>query len=134
MGKTVVFNGSTYEEVPTEAIAASKIIADMWVRLGKPRDPFTTSGAKMMEIMIAVWMDLYPLQARVWLEERKEYKLNEMSTGEQVRKHTGRSLASYPLPIYNMIKKVFRGFDPAERKNCMKIVQKWPIFQYANKI
>lgn len=134
MGKILKIGDEEYEEIPQEANAAARIIADMYIKLGRPQDPFTESGAKMMDIMIAVWEDLYPIDAKLWFEERKEYKNNEMSMTEQVRKHTGRSLASYPLPIYNMMKKVFRGFDPAERKNCMKMVKKWPMFQYANRV
>lgn len=133
MGQSVKLGGDVYDEVPQAANIAAKAIADMWVRLGRPQTPFTPSGEKMMDIMIAVWEDLYPLQAKMWYEDRKDYKLNELSTREQVRKHTGRSLASYPLPVYNMMKKVFRGFDPAERKNCMKIVKKWPMFLMANR-
>jgi len=122
-----------FEEVPKTAVVASKVVSDMWVRLGKPQTPFSTSGAKMMEIIIAVWQDCYPLDAKVWSDQRHEYKANELSIKDQVQRHTGRSLASYPYPIFKMMKSVFRGFDPAERKNCMKMVKKWPMFMFANK-
>lgn len=134
MAKTFKFQGDEYEEVPQEANAASRIIAEMYIKLGKPQDPLSESGKKVVNIMIAVWEDLFPLQAKMWYEDRKDYKTNELSTTEQVRKHTGRSLASYPLPIYNMMKKVFPKFDVAERKNCMKMVKEWPMFQMANKV
>lgn len=127
-------NNEVYEEVSQDAYAASRIIADMYIKLGRPKDPFSVSGAKMLDIIIAVWQDLYPLQSKMWLEDRKDYKNNELTAREQVRKHTGRSLASYPLPILNIMRRVFRGFDPCERKNCMKIVKKWPIFQMTNKV
>lgn len=127
-------NLNDYEEVPKAAVAASKAIVDMWIRLGRPQTPFTDSGAKMMEIIIAVWEDCYPLQSKMWWDERRNYQASELSISEQVRKHTGRSLASYPLPIYSMMKKVFKGFDSTERKNCMKMVQKWPMFKMANRV
>ena len=123
-----------YDIIPSEATIASRVIADMWIKLGKPQTPFTNSGKKMMDIIIAVWEDLYPLQSKVWWDERKNYQSSEMTVSEQVSKGTGRSLASYPLPIYNLMKKVFRGFDTAERKNCIKMVRLWPQFRMANKI
>jgi len=49
----------------------------------------------------------------LWLEQRKNYKASELSISQQVKRQTGRSLASYPYPIYQMMKKVFPDFDPA---------------------
>lgn len=123
-----------YDIVPPESVAASKIIVDFWDRLGKPQDPLSKTGEKLMKIMIAVWEDLYPLEAYRWLKQRKEYKSSELTIGEQVKQHTGRSLASYPYPIYQMMKVVFPEFDPVKRENCIKMVKKFPIFQFANKV
>jgi len=125
---------SDYEAVPPQAVASSKIIVDMWERLGKPTSPFTPAGEKLMNIIIATWEDGYPKQRREWLEERSDYQKAELSISEQVSKRTGRSLASYPLVVYSMMKKVFVGFDPAERKNCIKMVKKWPMFRLANRV
>lgn len=133
MGKTISVNGEQYEEIPAVANAASKVIADMHIRLGRPTDPFSESGQKMMDIIIAVWQDLYPRDAYQWLEDRKDYQKNEMTISEQSRKRTGRSLASYPYPIYQLMQKVFKGFDPVKRENCLKMVKLWPIFRFANK-
>jgi len=123
-----------YEIVPPQAVASARIISDMWIKLGRPKTPFTTNGEKLMNIIIAVWEDGYPRQRENWYKERKEYQNAELDITTQVYRHTGRSLASYPLPIYNMMKRVFDGFDPAERKNCIKMVKKWPAFRMANKI
>lgn len=123
-----------FEEVPKGAVAASKILADMKIRLGSPQTPLSDSGQKLMNVIIAVWEDLYPLEAKAWYEDRKEYQKNEMSLTEQVRKHTGRSLASYPYPIYQMMKKLFPTFNATERKNCMKMVKKYQMFKMANKV
>lgn len=123
-----------YEVVPPQAVASAKVLVDMWTQLGRPATPFTPSGEKLMNIIIAIWGDGYPTQEREWLKDRKEYQNSELSITEQVHRHTGRSLASYPMPVYQMMKTVFKGFDPAERKNCMKMVRKWPIFRMANKI
>lgn len=123
-----------YDIIPPPAVVASRVIADMWIKLGQPQTPFTNTGKKMMDIIIAVWEDLYPLQSKIWWDERKNYQANEMTISEQVSQGTGRSLASYPLPIYNLMKKVFRGFDATERNNCIKIVKQWPQFRMANKV
>lgn len=123
-----------YEVIPPQAVASTQILMKMWESLGRPNTPFTPAGTKLMNIIIAIWEDGYPKQAREWYEERRDYQRAEKSITEQVHQHTGRSLASYPLPIYNLIKRLFKGFDPAERKNCMKMVKKWPMFRMANKV
>ena len=127
-------NLDDYEEIPQQAVVSTQILVDMWNKLGRPETPFTENGAKLMNIIISIWEDGYPMQARMWYEERKQYQLNELSISQQVIRKTGRSLASYPLPIYNMMKKCFHGFDPAERDNAIKLVKKWPQFRMANKI
>lgn len=127
-------NLDEYEEIPPQAVASAKVLVDMWEKLGRPNTPFTDAGAKLMNIIIAIWEDGYPRDARIHYEERKNYQTSEMTISEQVSKRTGRSLAAYPLPIYNMMKKCFHGFDPTERENCMKMVKKWPMFQMANKV
>lgn len=131
---SVKVNNEEYDVIPDPAVQASKIIADTWVKLGRPQTPFTESGKKMMDVIIAVWEDLYPVDRETYYAQRKEYQGAEMTTQEQVRKQTGRSLGSFPYPIYMMMKKVFRGFDAAERKNMIKIVKLWPIFRMANRV
>lgn len=130
----MLVDGVEYDEIPKSAVLASKYLTDVWVKLGSPTDPFTDSGAKVVDVIIAIWQDLYPLDAETWYAERTEYKNAELSITSQVYNKTGRSLASYPFPIYQMMRKVFKGFDPAERKNCMSMVKKWPMFQFANKV
>lgn len=122
-----------YEEIPVTAVAASKWLVNIWERLGKPETPFTESGQKLMNVIIIVWQELYPKEAKEWLEARKEYKTNELSISTQVSQHTGRSLASYPFQIFMMMKKLFPTFKPGERENCMKMVSIWPMFLMANK-
>jgi len=123
-----------YYIVPPQAVTSAKVLVDMWERLGRPANPFTDAGAKLMNIIIAVWEDGYPAHVREWLKDRKDYQNNEMRITDQVQQHTGRSLASYPLPVFNMMKQLFPDFNPAERKNCMKMVRKWPIFRMANRV
>lgn len=134
MGRVIKLGEEEFEEIPSEAVAASHIISDMYIKLGQPKDPFTPSGEKMMNIILAVWEDLYPLEARSWYADRKEYQNNEMTISEQVSKGTGRSLASYPYPVYMMMKKVFKGFNATERNNCIKMVKKWPQLRLANRV
>src|SRR3990167_6016281 len=123
-----------YGVVNPEIVAVTKILAGMWEKLGRPDTPFTESGAKLMEILISSWYDLFPEEAKEWEANRKDYKTTEMTTKQHVKKHTGRSLASYPMYIYKVMKRLFIGFDPTERKNCFKMVKKWPMFQFTNQV
>ena len=123
-----------YEVIPPQAVASVQILMKMWETLGKPDTPFSESGKKLMNIIIAVWEDGYPNDARKWMKDRADYQSAEMPISEQVSKKTGRSLASYPLPIYNIMGKLFPTFKAADRKNCMKMIKLWPIFQLANKV
>jgi hypothetical protein len=125
---------SQYEEVPKLSLAASQILVDMHLHLGQPQSPLTPSGQKLMNVIISVWEDLYPKEAKEWTEERSMYKKEELPANVQVRKHTGRSLASFPAPIYHMMKKLFPTFNFTERKNCMKLVKLFPMFQMTNKV
>ena len=132
--KVIKIDDEEYEVVPPQATAATEVIVKMWETLGKPENPFSKAGSKLMEIMISVWRDTWPRESEEWLSLRKDYKDNEMSIKDQVRKGTGRSLASYPYPLYMMMKKVFPKFDPVKRDNAIKFVKHWPIFQMAKKI
>lgn len=134
MGKIFKFNGEEYEEIPQLANAASIIISDMYIKLGQPDDPFSAQGEKMMNLIISVWQDLYPEDAREWFEARKDYQNSEMTTKEQVRQRTGRSLASIPRPIYDIMQKVFKNYKLSHRDDYIKLVRRYPIFRMANHI
>jgi hypothetical protein len=121
-----------YEEIPQIALITSKWLVEAWEQLGKPDNPFTESGAKMMAVIIAVWEELYPDESKQWYEDRKTYRKHELSITEQVHKHTGRSLASYPFPIFQVMKTIFPTFKAAQRENCLKMVRKFPMFQMCN--
>jgi hypothetical protein len=123
-----------YQVVAKEATLASRWLTSVWNELGKPPTPFSEAGEKLMKVIIAVWQDLYPLEARLWFAERSEYQKAELSITEQVHQRTGRSLASYPYPIWRMMKKLFPGFKAGERKNTMKLIKMFPIFKMANKV
>lgn len=127
-------NLDDYEVIPSEAVVASKAVVDMWILLGRPEDPFSESGSKLMNLIISVWEDLYPQDRKDWYKARTIYQGYEKTIQEQVRQKTGRSLASYPYPIFSMMKVVFKNFDPAERENCKKMVKKWPQFRMANRV
>ena len=132
--KEIKLNGEVYSAIAPEAITISKWLVDVWIRLGKPQTPFTTSGAKMMDVIIASWEDLYPVDSQIWHNERRDHIKAELSITEQVHRHTGRSLASFPYPIFQMMKVVFKEFKPAERKNCIKMVRKWPMFKFVKNV
>jgi len=122
-------NISDYEEVPELAIGGSKYAVDIWVRLGRPTTPFSVSGAKLVDALITMWQELYPAQAKDWYATRAEYQKAELDVQEQVRKETGGSLASYPLPLFQMMKKVFPTIKLGERETCKKMIRKWPMFR-----
>lgn len=122
-----------FQEVPREALVASRWLTSVWNELGKPPTPLSEAGEKLMKVIIAVWQDLYPLEAKLWFVERLDYQKEELSITQQVHGHTGRSLASYPYPIYQMMKKLFPDFNRGERKNVMKLVRKFPMFRWANR-
>lgn len=134
MSRVINIDGEEYEEIPAVSVKASEIIVEMWEELGRPSNPFTDSGEKLLDIMIAVWEDLYPKDSREWFAARKEYQDHEMSIGEQVKKRTGRSLASFPMPLYKMMKQVFTDVKLTERETCMKLIKRWPMFRMANKV
>lgn len=131
--QVVKIDGVEYDYIPPQAVAASQVIAEMWLALGKPSDPLSETGQKLMKVIISVWEDSYPADSRIWYEERKDYQNNELTITEQVHKGTGRSLASYPKPIYDIMKKVFPMFDLANRENVLKLVKLFPMFRFANK-
>ena len=106
----------------------------MWVYFGKPKTPLSKSGGKLMDVLIATWEDLLPKESKKWYKQRENYQKAELPIKQQVKKHTGRSLASYPSYIYFMMKRLFPNFNPTERKNCIKMVKKWPQFQMARKV
>lgn len=123
-----------YEVVPAPAVAASKVLVDMKTRLGNPDDPYSKQGKKLMDIMIAVWEDLWPSEAKKWHEDRREYQVAEMTIKEQVHKRTGRSLASIPYPIYELMRKLFPTYKLSHRDDYIKLVKHYPIFRFANKV
>lgn len=127
-------NLDEYEIIPQSANIASKIITDMWIRLGRPKDPFSESGAKLLDLIIAIWQDMEPYESYKWFEDRKEYKNNEMSITSQVHNKTGRSLASYPYMVFQLMKAVFPDIKLADRQTVIKLVTKWPMFQMANRV
>jgi len=130
----ISLDGQNFEVIPDIAIHSSRWLIEIYQRLGRPQNPFTETGKKMMDVIITAWFNLYPIESRIWLDERRNYQNTEKSITEQVHTHTGRSLASYPMPIFKMMKIVFPDFKPAERKNCIKMVKRWPIFRMANKV
>lgn len=131
---SVSVNGDIYDVIPKEVNAATRAIEFSYNKVGRPTDPLSTAGKKVVAVMIAVWEDLYPEQSRSWFKVREEYKINEMSIKEQSRKKTGRSLASLPKPIYKMFQVLFPEFKLNNRDNFIKLCKAFPIFQFVNRI
>lgn len=121
-------------EVPKSALLASKYLSDFYFQIGKPDSPLTPTGQKVMAVIEAIWTELYPLDAKTWSNDMTEYKNAELSTRQQVAQNTGRSLASVPLPIYQMMTKVFKDYKLDSREDWMKFLKTFPQYRAANKL
>src|SRR3990172_2380582 len=132
--KVIKIGGQEFEEISPTVTAASRMLADTWEFLGRPETPLSGPGEKLMAAIIAVWEELYPYEAKKWYRERGDYKVNELTITEQVHQHTGRSLASYPYPVFLMMKKLFPKFKPGDRESCMKLIKKFPMFKLVNRV
>ena len=129
MGKTIKVGNEIFEEIPSKAVAASKVLQDLFIKLGKPLTPLSKHGEQMMRFLIATWEDLYPKEVKEWSETVKDYRKEEMSIGQQVHNQTGRSLASIPFPIYQMMKKVFPEYKLEDKKAFKKFLETFPMFK-----
>lgn len=126
--------GEVYDVVTPQGSAVVNAIMYTWRKLGKPKSPFSEAGKKLMEVIVATWEDTMPDDAAEWYEVRKEYKNAELSAKEQVKKNTGRSLASYPYYIFLILKKIYPGIKLSERETAMKMVKHFPMFKFTDKV
>jgi hypothetical protein len=120
------------EEIPEVVTAGSKWAVDAWVRLGSPTSPFTESGEKLVNVLIAMWEEMYPQDSHDWYEQRREYQKEELDVTTQVQKKTGGSLASFPYPLFQMFKRFFpdtKFTGITGRDTCKKMVRRWPMFK-----
>lgn len=127
---------SEYEEIPKTAVVLSKMLDDVYKQLGRPQSMFSDSGKKMMEVIISSWEDLYPAESRAWYEERKTYQKEELTINEQVAKKSGRSLASIPFYVFQMMRIFFPNerYVLSDRTKAIKFVRKYPMFRWVNRI
>jgi hypothetical protein len=120
-------------EVPQEqAIILTEFLYRVWDRLGQPTDPLSTPGQKVVEAIIMAYQKTYPIEWRNWLNDRADYQHDELTLHEQLK--TGRSLASYPVFIYNVLRKMFPETDFSDRAFVIKFVRAFPAFRMANKV
>jgi hypothetical protein len=123
-----------FEQVPAESLVASRLIVDTYEGLGKPKDPFSDGGRKIVDLVIKVWQDLYPHEAKKWFKNKTEHLNAELTISEQVSQQTGRSLASYPFAVYQMLSRLFPDIKFGEKKTCVKMIRHWPMFKMVNRI
>lgn len=134
MGKQITIGQDIYEIPSEQATAITSYLVYAWEKLGKPQDPLSESGKKMMEVILATWEDTYPFEYHEWKSIRDEYQESEMEIHDQVKQQTGRNLAAYPMYVLQVMKRVFPNWDPIKRENCMALVKEYPIFRMANKV
>lgn len=121
-----------YEVPPEQAIILTEFLHRVWERLGKPTDPLSDAGKKVVEAIIMAYERTYPMEWRDWLKDREQYQHDELTLHEQLK--TGRSLASYPVFIYNVLRKMFPTTDFSNRDFIIKFVRAFPMFRYANRV
>lgn len=134
MGRQLKIGEDIYE-IPTEhAAAITEHLVYAYGKLGKPEDPLSESGKKMMDVILATWEDTYPFEYYEWKSIRDEYKDNELDIHDQVKQGTGRNLAAYPMYVLQVMKRIFPNWDPIKRENCMALVREYPIFRMCNRV
>ncbi len=131
--RTITIDGQEYYQPTRQGYAISDTISKLWDNLGRPETPFSKTGEKLMDVIIATWEDTFPDQYKEWIKEREQMHQAEISNREKIKKHTGRNLAAYPMYVYKMIKLVFPEFKFSERENQLKLVKKWPLFKMVRK-
>jgi hypothetical protein len=117
-----------YDVIPPQSVAASKMVTDAYIKAGSPTSPFTKQGEEIMNVIVAVWMDLYPKQYVEWVGMKKEHIKEEMSAKDQVKEQTGRSLVSFPTPVYKLMQVFFKDFTMNDRDEVIKFAKRYPIF------
>lgn len=132
--KSITIENEVYDIPTRQASAISNAIAYVWEQTGRPESPLSESGEKVMKVIIATWEDTFPTQAYEWYKERQLYQSVELDIHTQVKNQTGRSLASYPTYIYKVMRKTFPKFRLGDRKNVIKLVKRYPMFQMAVKV
>lgn len=131
--ETINVDGTEYKIPEKFKYQLIAYLMQAWSQLGKPKTVFSDSGDKMMQVLIASYEDLFPEDARERKKEISEHKQVEMSISDQVKKHTGRSLASVPL-YFDKMMKVFFKEDKKDRAYYLKLVRKYPMFKMVNRV
>lgn len=127
--------GEDTYDVPTAArLLYAEYITRVWEKLGCPRTIYSDAGKKLVEALIYGWEKTYVQDAVARRIERAEYQANEMEIKDQVRKETGRSLASIPTMILFLMRRLFSEDMPFKREWHIYLVQHFDFFRYANKI
>lgn len=118
-----------FEQIPTTAIAASKWLTDIYIKLGRPDDPLSEKGEHMMNAIVNVWEFLDPKSAKQRRASIQEYRDTELDVKEQVKQGTGRNVASLPTPVYHLMGKFFPQFKLDNRDNFMRLTKRYPYFR-----
>lgn len=124
----IKIGGDVYEIPTKQANAISAAISYAFVATGCPDTPLSEQGRKVMDVIIATWEDTYPNLSKMWYEERGITRNEQLSTREQVHKRTGRNLASYPMYIYEVMRKLWPNFKSTQRENAIAMVRMYPMF------
>jgi hypothetical protein len=125
-------NEVVYEVPSDQAIILTEYLFRVWDKLGQPKDPLSIAGQKLVEAIILAYEKTYPREWAQWLEQRKEYQNEELTLHQQIS--TGRSLASYPMFVYNLLRKMFPDVDFSKRQFVIKFVKLFPMFRVARRI
>lgn len=119
--------------VPQDQYKAIDYLVGIWEGVGKPTEPFSKSGLKVLAAMIEAWKVLMPEEYLGWKQVRDEYQSSELDVHDQVKKKTGRIVVSMPRLFITLFHKLFPGYD-TDRKFFIKLGRHFPIFRFARKI
>lgn len=116
-----------------EEYSAADMLAKLWDGLGRPTDPFSESGIKLMNGILSTWEVLRPEEAYDWKRMRDEYKNNEKDIHQQVKEHSGRILAAMP-PLFLTFFHTFFPDYKMDREFFIKLARQFPMMRMANRI
>lgn len=119
--------------VPQDKYLAVDYLIKIWESVGRPTEPFSKSGLRVVEAIIEVWKVILPEEYVEWKKIRDDYQRSEKDIHTQVREGTGRISVSMPRLFVTLIHKMFPDYK-MDKSFFVKLAKHFEIFRFANKI
>lgn len=119
--------------LPQDQYQAVDYLVKIWEGVGRPTEPFSKSGLKVVEAIIEAWKIIKPDEYMDWKRIRDEYQSSEMDVHDQVKQKTGRIAVSMPRLFITLFHKMFPGYN-TDRTFFLKLGKHYPIFRFAQKL